>query len=234
MLVAGCNDNRAGSEKIEEPASYIVVLAYGSLIQQPVNPTNNIRLAISGSWLPFPITLPVSLTRLSSQNRPTERATRVIDSLFGTHVSPWYAASKFSTLLEAMENLAGREGAPRINNSYKLDNIFYMRKLGKNEALEPNEQTIPDAEGFVMKAAGQVRQKLPDETLSDLAHWAKKNGSKAIVWASFPPNRSSDEIKARLKQKPDTLKNTKAYINNLPPEMKRTPFELEILEMPGP
>jgi len=100
-----------------------------------------------------------------------------------------------------MENLAGREGAPKINNSYKLDNIFYIKKLNKHEALEPNEQTVPNAEGFVIKAAGQVRQKLPDETLGDLAHWAKKNGSSAIIWASFPPNRSVDEIKTRLKQK---------------------------------
>jgi hypothetical protein len=201
----------------------IGILAYGSLINQPVNPSNNICLQINGSFDQADLTFPISLLRLSSKNKPEERATRVIDYLYGMPMKVYFARSKYGDVSSAMQNLSAREGA--LNNK----NIFYIRKLLKHETLKPDEEEI--IKQWVQRKDANLRRKVPKAQALKIIQWAKDNNLSAVIWASFMPNQSFDSLGKLFQAKPKTLENTKNYIKNLPSNMPLSLFEQEILKI---
>lgn len=214
--------------KAEEQPLRIALLAYGSLIQEPVNRTNGVVLATEGEWKESTISLPISLLRLSSKGLSHERATRVVDNTFGTPLKAWYVPMKSRLLDEAMQNLAGREGAPVRDAKYRVDNIFYIRKLSDSDEPGADEIRIAETE-WVIRSVAEIRRRISEVMAQEIVAWAQSLNFFAVIWASFPPNTTFDELRITMTAKPETLKRTKDYINNLPVAMKRTPFELEIL-----
>lgn len=208
----------------------IAILAYGSLVNQDTNATTGKKLHAS-RFRRSDVALPVNLSRLSSAGQSAERATRVIDNN-GTNVEVWYATSDYHWLPNARQNLAAREGAPLEGTKYKLDNIFYMKKLLHGTQADRNERAISDVSGnWVIRTDGSAAQQLSNDKAKEIAQWANGKGFGAVIWASFPINKTENEIRKILASNSRTLANTKNYINNLPEGIAKTAFENEILHM---
>ena len=203
----------------------IAILSYGSLVKQNTNAQTGAQLHAS----PFAstnVTLPVALMRQSQGNR----ITAVIDRA-GDPKKVWAAASGFTFLPNARNNLAAREGAPYRgqDTGYDLTNIFYMKKLAAGRMKDNNEEMIPGVPGWVIRTENNERQKLPVEVTQNLARWADTNGYSAIIWASFAPNISSRAVVIqKLLENNELLRNTQEYVRNLP-DGAQTEFERAIL-----
>lgn len=185
----------------------IAVLSYGSLVNDPA-PDNRPALK-AGQFSRSNITLPVALSRQSQGNR----ITAVIDNTLGTDKTMYYATSKFHFLPNARNNLAGREGVPFRSGQYSLDNIFYMKKGGTRDS---NETPISGSHNWVMRASDS-RVVLSNDKSLEIAKWADQKGYTAVIWASFPPNKSSiREVARNLLSDTELLRNTKNYVDLLP------------------
>ncbi len=67
-------------------------------------------------------------------------------------------------------------------------------------------------------------------TLKQIAQFAENNNSTAVIWASFPPNKTKDEIVQTLVDDKILLKNTQDYIKNMPGGNEPTEFEQAVLQ----
>lgn len=197
----------------------IAILAYGSLVNQPRNIDTGAVLQASAFAPAEGITLPVSMSRISSEGKPTRRMTLVLDNQ-GEPRNVYFATSNFTYLPNARNNLAAREGAlyNEQKRAYNLTNIFYMKKIQAGGGRDSDESPVPGTSDWViLKAAPNPRQKLSAETEKALARWADNHGYSAIIWASFPPTLESPENGVqRLNSDAQLLRNTYDYVKNLP------------------
>jgi hypothetical protein len=210
----------------------IGILAYGSLVHQSVNVDTGAMLQAS-AFVRTPVTLPVSMLRLSSAGKPTRRITAVIDNL-GQPKNVYVATSGFAFLPNARNNLAAREGAPYYGQGvgYDLNNIFYMKKLQGSQSPDNNEARVDNTD-WVIRRAPNPRQQIPPAMAAALARWADSPERRydALIWASFPPNcDSQDDVVQKLISDTVLLNNTKEYIRNLP-EGPQTQFEQFIVNL---
>ena len=209
MDIATKNENTVQSKK------KIAILSYGSLVRQKKN--NQTQAVLEAT--PFSATaihLPVSLSRQSQG----PRLTAVIDSK-GDPKRVWAATSHFHFLPNARNNLAAREGSRYMGErkGYDVTNIFYMKKLLLHQTKDSNEKMIPSTNWAIRLPSNtnQQRQELPDDVVRDIAAWADRSGYTAVIWASFPPNISSQKkMIRRLIRNDALLANTQDYVRNLP------------------
>ena len=117
----------------------IAILSYGSLVNQATNRRTGVKLEAT-PFILTPVQLPVSLSRISQDNR----LTAVIDRQ-GELKRVYAAQSKFQWLPNARHNLAAREGASYRGQTdgYRLNSIFYMKKLLPGRAKDDNEDAFP-------------------------------------------------------------------------------------------
>ena len=131
----------------------------------------------------------------------------------------WAATSKFQFLPNARNNVAAREGSPYRgqDTGYDLTNIFYMKKFAHGRMKDANEETIAGSDRWVIRTEANERQRIPMGTALALAQWADANGYSAIMWASFPPNLSSQQVAAaKLLENAELLRNSQDYVRKLP------------------
>ncbi len=224
-LRVDANGYKYKDENTVQDKRRIAVLSYGSLVKQPENQTTRARLMTASAFAPTAVALPVSLSRLSQGNR----LTAVIDNQ-GEPKSVWAAQSAFQFLPNARNNLAAREGAPYKGQDagYDLKNIFYMKKLLSGRSADSNEEEI-DGTRWVIRVEENSRQKIASNIAQAIANWADKNEYSAVIWASFAPNiGSKSEIVQKLLGDDELLRNTQAYIQNLP-NGAQTGFENAIM-----
>jgi hypothetical protein len=206
----------------------ILVFGYGSLMKQKKSLTNLNKLK-AGNFIKTNIEVPLSLTRISGQGTNNRRVTVVIDNESDETGNLWAAFSKFQFLPNARNNLAAREGAPLKNtesplDGYDLSNIFYIKKLLSQQTKDPNEQEIQGMPGWVVRVGVQdKRQELPQPLLKEMAQFAERNGADAAIWASFPSNKTVEEIKNALRTDERLAKNTYYYLRTLP--LQKLKFE---------
>lgn len=192
----------------------IAILAYGSLVNQPINPRNNVQL-IANPFIETDLNFPIALSRRSQG----DRITAVIDNQLGEPRQVWASLSGFSYLPNARHNLAAREGTPlrSAHTGYDLSNIFYMKKLLHGKPKDSNEEIVPGMPQWVIRATENPRQKLLVPTVQAVAQWADLNGFDAIIWASFSPTFNSNaEIMQALLDHDELLYNTQEYTLLLP------------------
>lgn len=191
----------------------IAILSYGSLVNQSANLRTGAVLETTG-FAPTDIQLPVSLSRISQDNR----LTAVIDAQ-GELKRVYAAQSKFQSLPNARNNLAAREGARYLGqqDGYILDAIFYMKKILPGQVKDSNEDVIPNTLNWVIRHENSERQRLPINVAQSLARWADGRGFTGIIWASFAPNQGSQaEIIQKLLSDSALLRNTQEYVTKLP------------------
>ncbi len=92
----------------------IAVIGWGSLIWRPSN------LQVASRWRTDGPLLPIEFARTSQDGRLT-----LVIHPGSANVATYWAASKFSTMTEARENLCEREGTT-------LENIHYLDKAGSS------------------------------------------------------------------------------------------------------
>lgn len=203
----------------------IAILSYGSLVNQATNRRTGVKLEAT-PFILTPVQLPVSLSRISQDNR----LTAVIDRQ-GELKRVYAAQSKFQWLPNARHNLAAREGASYRGQTdgYRLNSIFYMKKLLPGRAKDDNEDAIPNTHNWVIRHEDNERQSLSMNTAQVLAGWADNLGYQAIIWASFPPNeRSRTATIEKLLVDSQLLLNTQAYVRTLP-DGPQSDFEQAIM-----
>lgn len=205
----------------------IAILGYGSLINDPR------ELKIIAPFTQTNFEFPVSLSRESSQGTPKRRITAVIDNQSQFRKPVWYAESEYKFLPNARNNLALREGVKFDPSSNKrhLANIFYLKKLLQNRRPDSNESKIGETDWVVRNLAygNNDRQQLPVDVLKTIINWADSKGFSAIIWASFPPNKTNREIIQALRGDSVLLANTKDYVRILPGG-PQTDFEKAIID----
>ncbi len=207
----------------------IAIMAYGSLVHQPVNQATGARLLLKAAFKPTEIQLPVSLLRESSSGR----LTAVLDPK-GEPKRVWLAESPFTFLPNARCNLAAREGCMKKFSDngqisgYDLTAISYMKRLLPGKQKDENEAPLTGAPGWVGRIEQDAAQ-MPQEAAKALALLAEQQGYLAVVWAAFPPNvNSRQQAVNRLCEDADLLLNTQAYIRNLP-DGAQSSFERAVL-----
>ena len=219
------NGYRYRDESTVQDKRKIAILSFGSLVRQNTNNQTGAKLEAS-AFAPTAIQLPVSISRLSQGNRMTA----VIDKN-GDPKRVWAATSHFQFLPNTRNNVAAREGSPyrSQDSGYDLTNIFYMKKLAPDRMKDPNEEAIAGSDRWVIRTEANERQRIPAAAALALAQWADANGYSAIVWASFPPNLSSQQATAaKLLENAELLRNTQDYVRNLP-DGAQSAFEQAII-----
>ncbi len=104
----------------------IIVLAYGSLVNQKENQRTGNALR-AGQFYKTPLEAPTDFTRISSSGTQQRRVTIVIDNQSQQGKPLWGAISEFEFLPNARNNLAAREGSGQQANKqdgYILAQIF--------------------------------------------------------------------------------------------------------------
>lgn len=219
------NGYRYRDESTVQDKRKIAILSYGSLVNQNTNNQTGAKLEAT-AFAPTTIQLPVSIGRQSQGNRMTA----VIDKN-GDPKRVWAATSKFQFLPNVRNNVAAREGSPYRDQDtgYDLTNIFYMKKLLPDRMKDSNEELIPNTNRWAIRTENNERQRIPTAAAQALAQWADANGYSAIVWASFPPNLSSQQAAtAKLIENAELLHNTQDYVRNLP-DGAQSAFEKAII-----
>lgn len=219
------NGYRYRDENTAQDKRKIAILSYGSLVKQNTNNQTGAKLEAS-AFAPTTIQLPVSIGRQSQGNRMTA----VIDK-YGDLKRVWAATSDFQFLPNARTNLAAREGSPYRgqDTGYDLTNIFYLKKLLPDRMKDANEELVLNTNRWAIRTEANERQRIPTATAQALAQWADTNGYSAIIWASFPPNLSSQQAAAaKLIENAELLANTQSYVSNLP-DGAQSAFEKAII-----
>ncbi|WP_068466465.1 hypothetical protein [Candidatus Protochlamydia phocaeensis] len=208
----------------------IAVLGFGSLINHPysemyqkevnVKKPDEAEAAYPGYHIsadsPFipaeELKLPIRLGRISRSNTDNRCLTVVLDSA-ASDEDVFYAKSNFKDLNQAIKNLREREGLPE--SSYQMI-------------------------GYVNLKTGKSRSRISTVT-ERISAWAHRNGYDAVVWTDLPAKgvafglfgtgiRSTGrEVMPLLIKDPILLKNTKAYIRDLPAPLN--PLQQDILKM---
>lgn len=188
----------------------IAILSYGSLVKRSNHSVTGAHLRAS-PFEPTTISFPISLSPLAHK----DRITAVIDTQYGGPKRVWVATSGFSSLHDAMQNLAAREGAPYLKNKKQYDTryLFYVKQLAPGQKNQKGEQLLPAFEGWVIHDTADRRQQLDTTIINEIISFAKKNSFDAVVWVSCPivPISSRDFI-ARLVKDPVMLKNAQMYV----------------------
>jgi hypothetical protein len=214
-------------ESAKKDIRKIAILAYGSI----VNDTRDLKIV--DTFVKTKLKVPVSFSRESSTGKPNRRISAVIDNKSKEQKNVWYAISAYGWLPNARNNLAEREGAPvnEVTGQHDLTNMFYIKKLLPDQQVEQNEAPIQGTQGWVVRklaTQNNKRQEMSEDTLRALAKWAKKLEFTAVIWTSFPPNKSRKKIVKALVQDPILLHNTQLYVKNLPMG-PQSPFEHAIV-----
>jgi len=126
----------------------IAILAWGSLIWAPKD------LKINNEWASDGPTLPIEFSRVSRDGR----LTLVIDEVYGTPVTTYWALSKFNEMSEAIKNLKKREGT--------------------------NSKGI----GFIDLINGPTETRIPPRLKSEIIDWAKSKQIQGVVWTDLKSN----------------------------------------------
>lgn len=193
----------------------IAVLAYGSVINNPGD------MKINSSFKKTPFGMPIRLSRASrwpgfpnpSSMTDGRRFSLTIDPL-ATPEPVYYARSSFSSIPEARDDLAKREGSPNRSN------IAYLRRLRPGQAPDAAETYRNNYwAGYLL----QLEPKYADK----ITMWADQNNFDAVIWTSLPANVQTEPgaaggrlIFEYLNNDPVLLKNTQAYIRGLPADIK--------------
>ena len=204
--------------------SKIAILSYGSLVKWPNHSVTGAQL-YAGSFNPIPLFFPISLSLLGK----TDRITAVIDTFKGTPKQIWAALSDYSNLVDAIQNLAAREGALLLpDNSHDTQYIFYIRKIENSNDYSSNEEIIEQHPQWVIKNDSNPCQQLSDTIIEDLIVWAQTNAIRAAIWTSCPIVPCSEyELIQLLLQNNILLENAQHYVKNLP-EGPQTILEIAI------
>ena len=224
--IVDANGYRYRDESTVGDKRKIAILSYGSLVKQRENLQTRARLETRTEFAQTQVQLPVSLARVSRDNR----ITAVIDK-DGDPKRVWAAESKYTFLPNARNNLAAREGSPYRgqDTGYDLTNIFYMKKLLPSRMKDSNEEVVPGTQNWVIRTAANERQQLPMNVAQKVAKWADDSSYTAVIWASFPPNISSrEQVIQKLLADDTLLRNTQEYVRNLPDGAQST-FERAII-----
>jgi len=206
----------------------IGILAWGSLVNDPRD------LKIKDQFKKSSFKLPIQLSRLSGKGTINQRLTRIIDKDMGVPISIWHTTSQYNLLPDARENLRIREGST-------LSNIFYIKTLLPTKTPDSHEKVILDEHGNRIKNNNGNDWYILESGLNQLsrthvialAKWASAQGYDAVLWTGLGKTSGYTSL-AKLKTTLNdqiTLKNTKAYISNLPDQNELTQFEKEILIM---
>ncbi len=175
----------------------IAVLGWGSLIWDPR------ELKISGGWHPDGPFLPVELARVSQD----ERLTLVLYP-GAEPVQVLWALSACSSLEEAEENLADREGTSRRRT------------------------------GYLSLFNGLYRCDAAPEALESIRSWADSRGFDAVIWTDLPSNFATktkmplnpDNAIIYLRAlKKDSYERAKEYMTKAP-EQVSTPVRRHVEE----
>lgn len=221
----------------------ILICSYGSLVKQKMNrKTGDILYA--GPFIKTTIKIPISFTFLAGypptghktscdilRNYKNRRATAAIDADSDECKNLWIAVSDFSSLSNARNNLAAREGAPLINKNqgYDLSSIFYLRQLG-NSRKKPHEECITEFPEWVMLRPSLQQQRLSTTIIHQLIKILKDHNAHAAIWVALPDNIKKNELFDLLKD-PVFVTNTYRYIQNMPPNNIMTTFENKVVHI---
>jgi len=188
-------------------------------------------LQIEGPFKKSTLTLPVEISRVSAKGTSRMRLNRIYDKDLGLPIHMWYTTSKFSSLLEAIENLAKRKHTTP-------DKIFYIRTLAPGMQHLTTERPILNTNGLSVKdEAGNIwyiyERDYNPKSMKDkiaLAKWANDQKYNAVIWTGFEKahNQEHEPLKQLLHNK-EALANTKKYIQKLPDPSELTPFEKNAL-----
>lgn len=202
---ASAYQNEANKRDLRE----IVILSYGSLVNNPSPTDGREALKIEGNFQKTNESLPVALSRKSRG----DRITAVIDNKLGEDKKVYYAISGYKFLPNARLNLALREGA---TSQDKLKYIYYMKKKVRQGGIDNNEEKVSGVDGWYIRKDTN-RSKIDNQTAKKLAQWADREGFTAIIWASFPPTfNSKKEVAKTLVDSPAILEATKGYVELMP------------------
>ena len=193
----------------------IAVLAYGSVINNPSD------MLISGHFQKAPIYMPIRMSRASRWPGFPDPSGMTAERRFSLTIDPnatpeavYFARSKFTSLPAARDDLAKREGAPNRNN------IAYLRRLQCRQSPDDNENYRKESwTGYLLQ--------LPPKYADVIVEWAEQAGFDAVIWASLPANvptgtgpLAGRAILDYFYHDPVLLRNTQAYINGLPEDIK--------------
>ena len=221
----------------------ILVFSYGSLVKQKDNKrTGDVLLA--DSFIKTTIKVPISFTFLAGypshwysmgpqefKSYPKRRATATIDSNAHEFKTLWVARSNFTTLNNARNNLAAREGSPYrgATKGYDLTNMFYIRRLSRLYPKKVSEETIEGTHEWVVLKPTKMHQRLDNKILKKMINYIKSNKAQAVIWAALPSNVEATELEKLMKD-PLFVENTFNYILKLPEGHELTEFEKSIIK----
>ncbi len=223
----------------------ILIFSYGSLVKQKDNKKTGALLHAT-PFAKSPIKLPVSFTFIAGlppyllhtnkkkwNNFPHRRATVTIDRLSKENKPLWFATSKMSSLSEARNNLAAREGAPlnKITQEYEVTHIFYIKKVDNAYKKGNNEKWIPGFKNWVALRAVNRRQQLSIQQLQQLVTFTIKQNADAAVWVALPSNVTQDQLYRIIEKDDQFRKSTAEYMQKMPPNNEMSNFEQKVMSL---
>lgn len=221
----------------------ILIFSYGSLVKQKTNKKTG-ALLNAGPFFKTSLGVPVSFTFLAGmptklitqdirlRNNFTKRRATVTIDVYSKEFKPlWVAQSSYTSLSEALNNLAAREGAPFINNTnnYDLSHMFYIKKVTPFYRKKRAEIYIKGAKNWITCKAQNINQQLSNNQLLTIVKFIEKNNAQAAIWAALPSNCRQHDLITLLNNDPTFIANTAAYIQNMPPGNNVGSFEKNVI-----
>lgn len=171
----------------------IAILGWGSLIWQP----KDLNFDKSKGWKKDGVKLPIEFARISQNGRLT-----LVITPNGTEVPTLYAVSKYTTIEEAVLDLAVREGTDKFKD-YK---IGYYNK--QEDEFCPND--------FKYK--------------KEIKEWINTTDFNAVIWTNLGENwkeKTDNRIEHLKSLKEETQSLAEEYIRKTPVQIN-TAFRKEI------